>query len=175
MSKQPRSDSFTDSDFVHKQTLHIRFVSPSLSPSTPDPDMLFEKSSLEGLCFRSYASEAFQSLRSRQDIPLKDFSVCLFLSLFFFFFVQGHQSLITFLNAQESLTKHLYSELGVSGRSGSFLYITKDKRFIIKTLTHSESKFLRTFFRQYYEVGFFSLLWHLPFVVTSHRDPRSTN
>jgi 1-phosphatidylinositol-4-phosphate 5-kinase len=51
-----------------------------------------------------------------------------------------------------SLTdKYILSELGSPGKSGSFFYFSRDYRFIIKTIHHSEHKFLRRVLRQYYE------------------------
>ena len=51
-----------------------------------------------------------------------------------------------------SLTaKYILSELGSPGKSGSFFYFSRDYRFIIKTIHHSEHKFLRSILRKYYE------------------------
>ncbi|KAI8974762.1 hypothetical protein BD414DRAFT_497376 [Trametes punicea] len=51
-----------------------------------------------------------------------------------------------------SLTaKYILSELGSPGKSGSFFYFSRDYRFIIKTIHHSEHKFLRRILKQYYE------------------------
>jgi 1-phosphatidylinositol-4-phosphate 5-kinase len=51
-----------------------------------------------------------------------------------------------------SLTaKYILSELGSPGKSGSFFYFSRDYRFIIKTIHHSEHKFLRSILKQYYE------------------------
>lgn len=50
-----------------------------------------------------------------------------------------------------SLTsKYIVSELGSPGKSGSFFYYSRDYRFIIKTIHHSEHKLLRRVLRQYY-------------------------
>jgi 1-phosphatidylinositol-4-phosphate 5-kinase len=50
-----------------------------------------------------------------------------------------------------SLTaKYILSELGSPGKSGSFFYFSRDYRFIIKTIHHSEHKFLRRVLRDYY-------------------------
>lgn len=61
-----------------------------------------------------------------------------------------------------SLCDFPYSELGVSGRSGSFLYISHDNRFIIKTITPGESKFFRKVLPHYYNVIIFILLCFFP-------------
>ncbi|KAF9457591.1 hypothetical protein BDZ94DRAFT_1175187 [Collybia nuda] len=51
-----------------------------------------------------------------------------------------------------SLTsKYILSELGSPGKSGSFFYFSRDYRFIIKTIHHSEHAFLLRILRQYYD------------------------
>ncbi|ORX34962.1 hypothetical protein BD324DRAFT_582830 [Kockovaella imperatae] len=51
-----------------------------------------------------------------------------------------------------SLTaKYILSELGSPGKSGSFFYFSRDYRFIIKTISHSEHKFLRSILKDYHE------------------------
>ena len=51
-----------------------------------------------------------------------------------------------------SLTaKYILSELGSPGKSGSFFYFSRDYRFIIKTIRHSEHKFLRSILKDYHE------------------------
>ncbi|EIW78218.1 SAICAR synthase-like protein [Coniophora puteana RWD-64-598 SS2] len=50
-----------------------------------------------------------------------------------------------------SLTaKYILSELGSPGKSGSFFYFSRDYRFIIKTIHHSEHKFLLSILPQYH-------------------------
>ncbi|RXW23938.1 hypothetical protein EST38_g1911 [Candolleomyces aberdarensis] len=50
-----------------------------------------------------------------------------------------------------SLTsKYILSELGSPGKSGSFFYFSRDYRFIIKTIRHSEHQFLLKILKQYY-------------------------
>lgn len=50
-----------------------------------------------------------------------------------------------------SLTaKYILSELGSPGKSGSFFYFSRDYRFIIKTIHHSEHKFLLSILKDYY-------------------------
>jgi 1-phosphatidylinositol-4-phosphate 5-kinase len=52
-----------------------------------------------------------------------------------------------------SLTsKYILSEMGSPGKSGSFLYYSRDYRFIIKTIHHNEHKFMRQILDRYYEV-----------------------
>lgn len=51
-----------------------------------------------------------------------------------------------------SLTgKYILSELGSPGKSGSFFYFSRDYKYIIKTIHHSEHKFLRKILRDYYD------------------------
>lgn len=51
-----------------------------------------------------------------------------------------------------SLTaKYILSELGSPGKSGSFFYFSRDYKYIIKTIHHSEHKFLRKILREYYK------------------------
>lgn len=51
-----------------------------------------------------------------------------------------------------SLTaKYILSELGSPGKSGSFFYYSRDYRFIIKTISHSEHAFLRSILKDYHE------------------------
>lgn len=51
-----------------------------------------------------------------------------------------------------SLTsKYILSELGSPGKSGSFFYYSRDYRFIIKTIHHTEHKFLRRVLKQYHQ------------------------
>ncbi|KAK5995508.1 Phosphatidylinositol 4-phosphate 5-kinase its3 [Cladobotryum mycophilum] len=51
-----------------------------------------------------------------------------------------------------SLTgKYILSELGSPGKSGSFFYFSRDYKYIIKTIHHSEHKFLRKILRDYYK------------------------
>jgi 1-phosphatidylinositol-4-phosphate 5-kinase len=51
-----------------------------------------------------------------------------------------------------SLTeKYILSELGSPGKSGSFFYFSRDYRFIIKTIHHSEHKFIRSILKDYHE------------------------
>lgn len=51
-----------------------------------------------------------------------------------------------------SLTaKYILSEIGSPGKSGSFFYYSRDYRFIIKTISHSEHNFLRSILKDYHE------------------------
>ena len=51
-----------------------------------------------------------------------------------------------------SLTsKYILSELSTPGKSGSFFYFSRDYKYIIKTIHHSEHKVLRRILRDYFE------------------------
>ncbi|RLM01766.1 hypothetical protein CFD26_107310 [Aspergillus turcosus] len=51
-----------------------------------------------------------------------------------------------------SLTsKYILSELGSPGKSGSFFYFSRDYKYIIKTIHHSEHKLLRKILPEYYK------------------------
>jgi 1-phosphatidylinositol-4-phosphate 5-kinase len=50
-----------------------------------------------------------------------------------------------------SLTaKYILSELGSPGKSGSFFYFSRDYRYIIKTISHTEHRFLRSILKDYH-------------------------
>ncbi|CUM65297.1 uncharacterized protein PRCAT00002932001 [Priceomyces carsonii] len=75
--------------------------------------------------FKDYAPEVFRELRSRFGLDPADYLV--------------------------SITgKYILSELGSPGKSGSFFYFSRDYRFIIKTIHHSEHKQLRKILKVYY-------------------------
>ncbi|KAG7829556.1 hypothetical protein KL920_002415 [Ogataea angusta] len=76
--------------------------------------------------FKDYAPEVFRHLRSRFNIDQADYLLS--------------------LTERVSLT-----ELGSPGKSGSFFYYSRDYKFIIKTIHHSEHKHLRKCLKQYYE------------------------
>ena len=50
-----------------------------------------------------------------------------------------------------SLTaKYILTELGSPGKSGSFFYFSRDFKYIIKTVSHTEHKFLLSILKDYY-------------------------
>ncbi|KAL6064144.1 Phosphatidylinositol-4-phosphate 5-kinase [Balamuthia mandrillaris] len=75
--------------------------------------------------FREYAPLVFRELRHRAGFSEDDYvrSVC----------------------------KEGFSDLAFSGKSGNFLYITKDNQFVLKTMPPAETKFLRRILTHYYE------------------------
>lgn len=75
--------------------------------------------------FKDYCPEVFRELRSLFGIDPADYLI--------------------------SITgKYILSELGSPGKSGSFFYYSRDFRFIIKTIHHSEHKQLRKILKDYY-------------------------
>ncbi|GMG29576.1 unnamed protein product [Ambrosiozyma monospora] len=76
--------------------------------------------------FKDYAPEVFRRLRTKFGIDQADYLL--------------------------SLTEKVsLNELGSPGKSGSFFYYSRDYKFIIKTIHHSEHRQLRKVLKQYYE------------------------
>ncbi|KAI8988366.1 hypothetical protein BDF20DRAFT_904988 [Mycotypha africana] len=76
--------------------------------------------------FKDYAPWIFRSLRDRCGVDPADYLISL-------------------------TSKYILSELGSPGKSGSFFYYSKDYRYIIKTIHHTEHKFMRKILKEYYE------------------------
>lgn len=75
--------------------------------------------------FKDYCPEVFRDLRQKFGLDPADYLI--------------------------SITgKYILSELGSPGKSGSFFYYSRDFRFIIKTIRHSEHKQLRRILKLYY-------------------------
>ncbi|KAJ3194870.1 Phosphatidylinositol-4-phosphate 5-kinase [Irineochytrium annulatum] len=82
---------------------------------------------------------------SRYDFKFKDYAPWVFRRIRELFHVDANEYLL-------SLTgKYVLSELGSPGKSGSFFYFSQDYRFIIKTIHHSEHKFMRDILREYHD------------------------
>lgn len=80
---------------------------------------------------------------SKYIFQFKDYSPWVFRHLRDFFRLDPADYLM-------SLTaKYIVSELGSPGKSGSFFYYSRDYRFIIKTIRHSEHKLLRRILKSY--------------------------
>jgi len=77
--------------------------------------------------FKDYAPAVFRSLREKFNIPAVDYIIS--------------------LTAEYDL-----SELGTPGKSGSMFYFTRDGRFVLKTTSPEECKFLRKILPDYYAV-----------------------
>ncbi|CAH7681028.1 hypothetical protein BY996DRAFT_4577700 [Phakopsora pachyrhizi] len=81
---------------------------------------------------------------AKYDFKFKDYAPWVFRELREHFLLDPADYLL-------SLTaKYILSELGSPGKSGSFFYFSRDYRFIIKTIHHSEHKFLRTILKDYH-------------------------
>ncbi|WFD30300.1 1-phosphatidylinositol-4-phosphate 5-kinase [Malassezia sp. CBS 17886] len=75
--------------------------------------------------FKDYAPNVFRALRQHFHLDTADYLLSL-------------------------TAKYILSELGSPGKSGSFFYFSRDYRFIIKTIRHSEHKFLMKILPAYY-------------------------
>ncbi|TPX32674.1 hypothetical protein SeMB42_g07585 [Synchytrium endobioticum] len=82
---------------------------------------------------------------SKYDFKFKDYAPWVFRATRDIFHVDPAEYLMSVTG------KYVLSELGSPGKSGSFFYYTQDYRFIIKTIHHSEHKFMRKSLRAYYE------------------------
>ncbi len=82
---------------------------------------------------------------AKYDFKFKDYAPWVFRHLRALFRLDPADYLV-------SLTgKYILSELGSPGKSGSFFYFSRDYKYIIKTIHHSEHKFLRKILKDYYE------------------------
>ncbi|KAG4304768.1 hypothetical protein PORY_001821 [Pneumocystis oryctolagi] len=82
---------------------------------------------------------------AKYDFKFKDYSPWVFRHLRALFRLDPADYLMSLTS------KYILSELGSPGKSGSFFYFSRDYRYIIKTIHHSEHKFLRKILKQYYE------------------------
>lgn len=81
---------------------------------------------------------------SKYDFKFKDYCPEVFRELRAVFGIDPADYLISITG------KYILSELGSPGKSGSFFYYSRDFRFIIKTIHHSEHKQLRRILKDYY-------------------------
>ncbi|KAJ1940853.1 Phosphatidylinositol-4-phosphate 5-kinase [Linderina pennispora] len=82
---------------------------------------------------------------SRYDFKFKDYAPWVFRCIREAFHLSTEEYLVSLTD------KYILSEVGSSGKSGSFFYYSQDYRFIIKTVHHTEHKFMRRILAQYYE------------------------
>ncbi|AET39226.1 1-phosphatidylinositol-4-phosphate 5-kinase Ecym_4149 [Eremothecium cymbalariae DBVPG len=75
--------------------------------------------------FKDYCPEVFRELRARFGLDPADYLMSL-------------------------TSKYILSELNSPGKSGSFFYFSRDYKYIIKTIHHSEHKHLRRVLKDYY-------------------------
>ncbi|CAO3651828.1 unnamed protein product [Mucor hiemalis] len=81
----------------------------------------------------------------KYDFKFKDYAPWVFRYLREKFHIDAADYMMSLTN------KYILSELGSPGKSGSFFYYSRDYRFIIKTIHHTEHKFMRKVLKQYYE------------------------
>ncbi|AOA60694.1 Phosphatidylinositol-4-phosphate 5-kinase [Komagataella phaffii CBS 7435] len=81
---------------------------------------------------------------SKYDFKFKDYAPQVFRSLRLLFGLDPADYLVSLTS------KYILSELGSPGKSGSFFYYSRDYKFIIKTIHHSEHRQLRRILPQYY-------------------------
>lgn len=94
------------------------------------------------LTFNMDGSELTPS--SKYDFKFKDYCPEVFRELRSLFGIDPADYLISITG------KYILLELGSPGKSGSFFYYSRDYRFIIKTIHHSEHKQLRRILKDYY-------------------------
>ncbi|EPQ25964.1 uncharacterized protein PFL1_06420 [Pseudozyma flocculosa PF-1] len=82
---------------------------------------------------------------AKYDFKFKDYAPWVFRELREYFHLDPADYLLSLTS------KYILSELGSPGKSGSFFYFSRDYRFIIKTISHGEHKFLRRILRDYHE------------------------
>lgn len=98
--------------------------------------------STKKLSFNMDGSELTPS--SKYDFKFKDYCPEVFRELRNMFGLDPADYLVSITG------KYILSELGSPGKSGSFFYYSRDYRFIIKTIHHSEHKQLRRILKDYY-------------------------
>lgn len=81
---------------------------------------------------------------SKYDFKFKDYAPLVFRHLRALFQLDPADYLMSLTN------KYILSELSSPGKSGSLFYYSRDYRFIIKTVHHSEHKTLRKILKDYY-------------------------
>ncbi|KAL9546215.1 hypothetical protein MBANPS3_006771 [Mucor bainieri] len=97
---------------------------------------------------RTYASHSTGNELTpgvKYDFKFKDYAPWVFRYLREKFHIDAADYMMSLTN------KYILSELGSPGKSGSFFYYSRDYRFIIKTIHHSEHKFMRKILKQYYQ------------------------
>ncbi|KAI8368395.1 hypothetical protein EDC96DRAFT_441502 [Choanephora cucurbitarum] len=81
----------------------------------------------------------------KYDFKFKDYAPWVFRYLREQFHIDPADYMMSLTN------KYILSELGSPGKSGSFFYYSRDYRFIIKTIHHTEHKFMRKVLKAYYQ------------------------
>ena len=83
---------------------------------------------------------------AKYDFKFKDYAPWVFRSLRDDYFHLDPADYLLSLTA-----KYILTELGSPGKSGSFFYFSRDFKYIIKTVSHTEHKFLLSILKDYYE------------------------
>ncbi|KAG7660531.1 MSS4 [[Candida] subhashii] len=99
--------------------------------------------STKKLSFNMDGSELTPS--SKYDFKFKDYCPEVFRELRLLFGIDPADYLVSITG------KYILSELGSPGKSGSFFYYSRDYRFIIKTIRHSEHRQLRSILKNYHQ------------------------
>lgn len=94
--------------------------------------------------FRSIGNELTPS--AKYDFKFKDYAPWVFRNL-----REDHFGLDPADYLLSLTSKYILSELGSPGKSGSFFYFSRDYRFIIKTIHHSEHKYLLSILKDYHQ------------------------
>ncbi|KAI8341139.1 hypothetical protein BC941DRAFT_347147 [Chlamydoabsidia padenii] len=81
----------------------------------------------------------------KYDFKFKDYAPWVFRYLREIFHIDAADYLMSLTH------KYILSELGSPGKSGCFFYYSRDYRFIIKTIHHSEHIFMRKILMDYYD------------------------
>ncbi|KIW02945.1 uncharacterized protein PV09_05990 [Verruconis gallopava] len=81
---------------------------------------------------------------AKYDFKFKDYAPWVFRHLRAIFKIDPADYLMSLTS------KYILSELGSPGKSGSFFYFSRDYKYIIKTIHHSEHKLLRSMLKDYY-------------------------
>ncbi|SMR60525.1 unnamed protein product [Zymoseptoria tritici ST99CH_1E4] len=85
-----------------------------------------------------------QTPSTKYDFKFKDYAPWVFRHIRQIFNIDPAEYLMSLTS------KYILSELGSPGKSGSFFYFSRDYKYIIKTIHHSEHKFLRKILKDYH-------------------------
>ena len=116
--------------FLIENSVKTKNFRSSLAQNSKSDEQCIEKdtylinySSKDTIVVREYAKEVFKTIREK------------------------------FANGEKDLLEEFSSikNLNFSGKSGSFLFVSKHEKYILKTVPRSESKFLRKILPSYYE------------------------
>jgi 1-phosphatidylinositol-4-phosphate 5-kinase len=95
--------------------------------------------------YKKYSTGNELTPSAKYDFKFKDYAPWVFRELREEYFHLDPADYLLSLTA-----KYILSELGSPGKSGSFFYFSRDYRFIIKTIRHSEAMFLLSILKEYH-------------------------